>query len=183
MFLSKIEPLPIQIDHRLIMKGFPDTDIPNPRAHWKILFRIEPDGSTLVQSQIHPNWANVLPKGAVQTREYTIPTLQQGVRLVFRCAVNATMRRDSDKKDIPVSVDDWFQRRQDLGGNFDVKASSVKRLLDRSGRNYVPICLVMAEGIVTVANPDQFADSLANGIGKRRSYGCGLLSVRKIQES
>ena len=49
--------------------------------------------------------------------------------------------------------------------------------LKKKGMRDTPISQVIYEGILTVIDAEQFRKALCDGIGKKKAYGCGLLTV------
>lgn len=178
LFLSKISPLKRRtINHRLVMSAFPYCE-GNAREEFCILFRIEPDGSAIVQSNIEPNWQMCLPKNNFQIREYT-PNLSRD-RYRIRLAFNSVARIDG--KEVFVTPEQWLERRS-LGGKLKVFALSTDVVTERSKNHRICINRAIMDGEITVADKERFSDILHNGIGRGRAYGCGLLSAIPIAES
>jgi hypothetical protein len=137
MYLSKITPQkdPFLAAHRLVMRGFPDTDSESPRSMWNVLYRVEPDGCLLVQSDILPDWSAVLPVDAVTTKQYD-PRLIEGKCYRYRMALNPVAVRQGRR--CPVSVETWLGKR-DLGAHFEIKSvfpATDSRSQQRASRSY-----------------------------------------------
>ena len=54
-----------------------------------------------------------------------------------------------------------------------------KRTFDRKGSK-VTISTVTFEGELTIINRDKFVESLRNGIGRAKAYGCGMITIARI---
>ena len=81
---------------------------------------------------------------------------------------------------------EWLISRSESFG-FSLEEDSViidgymqHRLYKRNSPKSVRFSSVHFEGIITVTNPELFCNTLFNGIGKSKSFGCGLLLVRRI---
>lgn len=108
----------------------------------------------------------------------------------FQVAVNPTRRDSASRKLVPVKGRDaiaaWFAERAPQSWGFmpvpehlQVGRVQVLRFKGKSGH---PITLAQAqiEGQLKVSDPAQFARSFAQGIGRGRAFGCGLLQIVPI---
>jgi len=188
--------------HRQIMYGFPDQSDQhpdgnwNPRQEWNILFRQEPDSSViLVQSDIEPNW-NVLDQGYLSDR---VPTpldikefnpnqkmLEKRGRFQFRLRANPSKRNKETGKIVGFFKQkdqlEWLQKQGDRCGFIPhnvllIPAPNV--FGKKKGTKPIQIKTVLYQGILEVTDSALFLSALQQGIGKGRSYGCGLLSIAK----
>ena len=108
-------------------------------------------------------------------------------RYRFKVIVNPTRRGSASGKLVPVKGRDavaaWFAERGPTSWGFSVSPEhlqvdriEVLRFKDKAAR---PVTLAQAhvQGQLEVADPEQFRHSFASGIGRGRSFGCGLLQV------
>jgi CRISPR-associated protein Cas6/Cse3/CasE subtype I-E len=51
--------------------------------------------------------------------------------------------------------------------------------IPRSGRKPIELGVLDLEGDITVDLPDRFLSKLAHGFGKARSFGCGLMLIKR----
>ena len=51
--------------------------------------------------------------------------------------------------------------------------------IPRDGANPIKLGMLDYEGTLTVENPAQFVAALANGFGRARAFGCGLMLIRR----
>lgn len=187
-----------QFRHRAVMALFGDLVDKSARKSANILFRVDALPAKppffLVQSQIKPR---DLPDLLV--RECTVPALNSGHYVRFRIAVNAVRRNTSahGKHGVtPVPFDDdqeapatwtrmtpWLQNKLD-GALSDVtivnhqrEVLGVTRMGRKSGR---VVQVDTVDGVARVHDPNTLADIIVNGVGRAKSYGCGLLSVDVI---
>jgi CRISPR system Cascade subunit CasE len=136
------------------------------------------------------------------------PRLVSGQRLAFKIRVNptvakavsktksvrhdvvmnakrlATDRKDSipDSKLIRDSCMEWFQARAARHGfDFDPHEIGVDGYRQLGGRKSKGIRLstVDIEGILTVREPESFVQMLFKGLGPAKSFGCGLMLIRR----
>lgn len=78
---------------------------------------------------------------------------------------------------------DWLEERADnLGAHFDrerCSATGYRQVIVRKmNGGTVAFSEINFEGMLTVTDPARLTDALFKGIGKARSYGCGLMLVR-----
>jgi CRISPR system Cascade subunit CasE len=179
--------------HQRLMQGFIDSSTAVPKADWHILFRQEPHSTVVwVQSAIEPDWSQ-LPAGYL-IRSDTQPTdwvadqlTNQG--FAFRLRANPS-KRDRTTRKLAGLLDEadqlaWLRRQGDRGG-FAVQTVTVKsspNIVGRKGEWGTPIKIspVLYEGMLTVTNADKFLVKLQEGVGRGKSYGCGLLSIDQKQ--
>lgn len=174
-------------------------DLPDsPRAHAKILFRYEQaDGippSFLIQSAVEP-LREKLPRGA-KVKHFEHHNLVEGQPVVFRLAVNAIIRRANGSV-APVAFDgeesndatmsEWLSNklspaltevsilnhRRELLRDYLEKPGQEKR-----ARRVIQVDTV--DGVARVSDPEKLRDILDEGVGRARSYGCGLLTVKPV---
>lgn len=181
--------------HQRIMLAFPDEEsCDHPRENWHILFRQEPDSDVvLVQSEIEPDWSK-LPESYLQKHEVKAfnPTVD---RLISHGLFRFRLRANPSKRDSQTKKTVGFYRRQDqlawlerqaercgfrLHG-VDVVPSPNVFGLKRKGVSPIRITTALFQGILEVQDAEKFIDVLGQGIGRGKSYGCGLLSIQRLQ--
>ncbi len=108
----------------------------------------------------------------------------------FKVVVNPTRRNSASKQLMPVKghaeVMAWFQSRclsswgfEASGEHLQIDRTEVQQFKDKAQR---PVTLSQAhvQGRLIVRNRDQFRQSFEQGIGRGRSFGCGLLQIVPI---
>lgn len=159
--------------HRAVMAAFPDGG-ETARAEWRILHRLEPDGSVLVQSAVPGSWASILTWSAYQQRTITHEPIE-GQRYLFRMAINPVATRNGRR--IPTTAESWLGRRA-IGATLDIQDIVYATRYDRSSSGHRVITEVATvSGGLVVTDVERFTDVLCNGLGRGRAYGCGLVSV------
>ena len=180
--------------HQRIMQAFPDEQRENARADWNVLFRQEPDSNVvLVQSEIEGNW-DTLPKGYLthhQSKPFNAEVihLESGRVMQFRLKANPSKRDNQTKKLIGMFHQSdqlaWLERQASQHGftvhGVDVIPTPNVFGVKSGGKAPIRLVTVLYQGILQVSDPAHFLTALQQGIGRGRSYGCGLLSVAKIQ--
>lgn len=180
--------------HQRIMQAFPDDEtIESPRQDWNILFRHEPaDNVVLVQSDIEPDWTK-LPSGYLQRQEvktldYKITALQPGRVLQFRLKANPSKRENKTRKVVglvkPSEQLAWLTRQGDRCGFKIIGADTMPlpKVFGKKEKSSIRIETALYHGLLEVTDADLFVASLRQGIGKGKSYGCGLLSVARYSQ-
>jgi CRISPR system Cascade subunit CasE len=182
--------------HRGIMQAFPDEQREKARADWNVLFRLELDSNILlVQSEIEPDWGK-LPKDYIeqqQSKPFAPEASQFPVDrlLQFRLKANPSKRDKETKKTLglyfqPDQVE-WLHRQGDRHG-FKVEAIDTiptPNLWGSKGKGQQPIKVhtVLFQGILKVTDSSLLVSAIQQGIGRGKSYGCGLLSLSRIAGS
>lgn len=156
--------------HKQTMALF-DTDLPGEadarRSASNILWR-RAHGGVLVSSDVP---ASVLPDGAealVRTQEY-----HSGERVTFVATIDATVRvrgRDFPAED----VDGWFQRKT-RGALEDITFQGVRVTAAR--RRGHSLDQIAVAGTATVTDEQVLDRLLREGVGRSKTFGCGMLSV------
>lgn len=109
----------------------------------------------------------------------------------FEVVVNPGRRDNQSKKIVPVKgreeIAQWFISRAQASWGFTVSALQLQvdhiRVLEFEAKHRVTLQQAKLSGYLTVRDPEAFAHSVANGIGRGRSFGCGLLQIVPVIES
>lgn len=108
-------------------------------------------------------------------------------RYRFKVIVNPTRRDSASRKLVPVKGRDavaaWFAERGPTSWGFRVSLEhlqvdriDVLRFQDKTQRE-ITMAHAYVQGQLTVTDQEQFHRSFACGIGRGRSFGCGLLQI------
>lgn len=182
--------------HGWIESAFPHEIEENVRS--RKLWRIDKiRGSTylLILSTSKPD-KTVLEKygvkDTVETKDYDsfLNSLRLGIKARFRIRMNTVKCRVSDEKDKrgrieparPEELIPFFLERTEKNG-FEVKVEDLdiveKTRLQFKGQGRKAYSLVSTtyEGNLTITDLDKFKKSLCEGIGKKKAYGFGLLTI------
>jgi len=207
MFLSRVE-IPWEFArnpynlHRQLWMLFPgeekETRSNAEETRQGFLFRIE-DNSTgrparlLVQSRHAPEAASGVV--LVGTREIQ-PQPVADQRLAFLLTANpvktiADTQRDakpgkkSEKCRVPLIKEEdqreWIVRKLASAGEIEmVNVLPHVPIYFRKGNRGGKLVTVTFEGVLRVSDPARITELLENGVGPAKSFGCGLLLVRRI---
>lgn len=191
--------------HRTVMSAFPDGV---QRESAAVLFRMETqqnrtgkgDPILLVQSKTLPDWHKLK-----QRRNYLLnceeenpivkpfyPKVDKAQILRFRLLANPTSRRSSDQKLIPITDKNalfaWISKKGSNAG-FSIIAESLLiagletaqfEALKPNRKNQITLHKVLFEGYLQVTSPEKLIQAVQEGIGRGRSFGCGLLSLARV---
>lgn len=169
--------------HQLIWEMFPDQKDRN------FLFRVKEDTQgveVLVQSEKKPCQS---PVGRIVSKK--IPSVHlDGTRYVFQACLNPTVRRKSSpnaksSKRVGLykteEVFNWCKRK------FEVNGMAIESLIVRdvsretSYKKGAELVLSKADvsGVLTVSDPAKFRQAIADGVGPAKSFGYGLVLLKK----
>lgn len=181
--------------HQRIMQGFPDEERQQARSDWHVLYRHEPKPDSivlLVQSTIQPDW-NQLPVGylqdhAIKPMDAMLKNLQSGQRLQFQLRANPSKRDSKTRKTIGLFQQteqvNWLNRK---GEQHGFKADRIYTVpspnilgFKAKGSPPIKITTVLYQGVLEIVDVDLFTQALRQGIGRGRTYGCGLLSIARL---
>ncbi|MCC3768638.1 type I-E CRISPR-associated protein Cas6/Cse3/CasE [Streptomyces sp. UNOC14_S4] len=193
----------IAVLHRRLMALFPDGLGDSPRARAGLLFRLDHDGTgaptLLVQSRTAPD-ASRLPDGyahvGIREMSPVLEALRPGLTVRYRLFGNAIKRcgRNSTegrwKQAIVLhgpDAENWWAAQAHRAGLtlHTVQADTADTLTawHRTGRTAGTDKIAVHhkgtrfDGIATIHDADALRHALLHGIGRSKSYGCGLLSL------
>ncbi|SDX92477.1 type I-E CRISPR-associated protein Cas6/Cse3/CasE [Nitrosomonas sp. Nm33] len=210
MFLSRVE-IPWEFArnsynlHRQLWRLFPgeekETRSNGDELRQGFLFRIEDNpmgrpARLLVQSRRAPEAASGVV--LIGTREIQ-PQPIAGQQLAFLLTANpvktitdvqrdAKSSKKSEKCRVPLIKEEdqreWIARK--LAGAGEIEAANVlphAPVYFRKGNRGGKLVTATFEGVMCVLNPDILITLMENGIGPAKAFGCGLLLVRRLQNS
>ena len=173
---------------------------PGSRQAAGVLYRVEQGRAgtvVLVQSLTDPDFTRLPPGYAVNsTRDLSalLDNLERGTLVRYRIAANPTRREpsaDTGRGKVRGLRGNgaltWWQRRADEYG-LDIESATISREEILKGvrqRGSQPLTmahvLVQFDGTAVVRDPGAAREAILAGIGRAKSYGCGLLSVAPIK--
>lgn len=189
--------------HREVWNLFPN----NPETNRNFIYsRLDGDRTLYVVSDCEPTCND---SWFVQTKAYD-PIIHEGDVFGFRLCANPTISNDSTGKhqrhdvvmnlkkkyreeglnvsmnDIIVeSVTNWIVRKASING-FEVEQQGLmihsysRNEASKSKKSKIVFSTVMIEGALRVTDAELFKKALFSGIGASKSFGCGLLMIRRI---
>lgn len=172
--------------HRRVMRlfpaGLPQDEARGVRAAANILFRIElgaADPYVLVQSDVEPT------DGSLPRRPLAdfLAVVELGRRLRFRTEVNAVRMKSRTRRLEPVALSDvpsWLAGTRLGEGLEGIEVGVPGEFQVRRGKHKTPVRVVRLDGLAVVRDVDAVERLLREGIGRARSYGCGLVSIAPV---
>lgn len=190
--------------HAAVLSSFPpDTSALTDagRVLWRVdqtrdstaLYVVSPAVPSFEHLQEQAGWVQ---EPSWQTSDYTqmLNRITKGQRYAFRLTANPvhTVTEGGKKRRVahivPFHQAQWLLERQDqLGSSLMDEAAeatfttskSTRLVFNRNGRR-VTIQQVTFDGILEVTAADQLRTVLTSGLGKARGYGCGLLTLARL---
>ncbi|MBR7675537.1 type I-E CRISPR-associated protein Cas6/Cse3/CasE, partial [Streptomyces daliensis] len=181
--------------HHRVMGLFPQGLGETARRHAGVLFRLD-EGPTghhiLIQSTLTPDPGRLEPAyGTARAKELTplIGTLRTGQLIHYRITANATRKLGNNttegrpKQIVPLHGQEaaqWWERQAERAG-LCLRSIQSTSLGDASGRRRdkhpVNHARTRFDGLAEVRDATALVEHIVAGIGRGKSYGCGLLSV------
>lgn len=134
------------------------------------------------------------PAAYGQLESKTLPDLfLEHQRYRFAVTLCPTRRDNQSRKLVPVkgrdAIADWFCERAPASWGFAVPRERLQvddvKVQRFNGKQGAPVTLQQASlsGLLTVNDRPLFQNSFRHGIGRGRSFGCGLLQIVPIIEN
>ncbi len=185
--------------HREVMRLFGNVETSTPRSEMGILFRLDvvpgQAPAYLIRSQVPIE--NPTPGTRTKIEPKTKPPTETVVQ--FRVAVNGIQRVNrsharptrldgqppSGDDDPSITISEWLTRHLQ-GGMKEVSINNhIREILgaDRRGRKTTGGKVVQIDtidGVAIIDDPTVLSEIMTKGVGRAKSYGCGLLTVREI---
>jgi CRISPR system Cascade subunit CasE len=169
--------------HTRVMQLFGDLG-PEPRRAGGILYRVEPElGRVLVQSSTPP----LLDDLRVTSLDPFLTSIRVGQRVGLHTKVNivktvnrfdTTPSRRTREALAPHEIAPWITQR--LAGVLDcVEVTGVAVSVEKQ-RN-VPVVAATIDLNARCASEDELAALVGSGLGKAKSFGCGMISLRLLR--
>ncbi|MFW0110220.1 type I-E CRISPR-associated protein Cas6/Cse3/CasE [Rothia sp. P13129] len=185
--------------HRAVMGLFDENlESSNPRSKNNILFRLDsvPGHAPyfLVQSSIPVQAEDIIKE--LETKEVPLQSPQEGTPVAFRLAINGIIRKsrsrevspvpfDGESQENPLSFTHWLEQRLS-GALKDISVMNHQRQVlgtDHTGKKQgdLTVQIDTVDGFAYVDSPSVLEQALLNGVGRAKSYGCGMLSIKIAQ--
>ncbi|MDN3355840.1 type I-E CRISPR-associated protein Cas6/Cse3/CasE [Actinomadura sp. DC4] len=181
--------------HKRVMMLVPDDLGAHARARTGVLFRLEEGRSglsLLIQSQCRPE-LDRLPDGygtaAVKDIDPLLTRLRPGLPVHYRIAANASKRlakADGNHKAKQVvalsgsAADEWWSRKATEHGLAlsSLLSTPMPTATGKAGQGQrVSHSLTRFDGLAVITDAERLRAAIVEGIGRGKSYGCGLLSL------
>jgi CRISPR system Cascade subunit CasE len=180
--------------HKRMMSLVPDDIGEHARAQAGVLFRIEETRQgvqLLVQSLMKPELGR-LPDGygeiAVRELGGLLDRLNTGVPVHYRIAANPSKRlgksagKDAGKIKAlrGAAAEEWWVAKAAAHG-LAVTTVTSQPQPDIRAKGTVRHAVVRFDGTGVVTDPEALRAAVLTGIGRGKSYGCGLLSLARVR--
>ncbi|MFD0851027.1 type I-E CRISPR-associated protein Cas6/Cse3/CasE [Actinomadura adrarensis] len=180
--------------HKRVMSLFPDGLGPQARSKAAGLFRVE-DTRTgfaiLIQSTIKPSLEHLPTTYGTARTKSLVPLLSQvraGANIHYRITANATQKLGKNttagrpKQVIPLrgaDADAWWERQAEAAGLVltSLHSSQLSDATGKRGHGRVKHARTRFDGTATVTDPQTLLERIQTGIGRGKSFGCGLLTI------
>ena len=191
-----------QVMHAAVMSSFPCFDRDeSERVLWRV-DSIGPSTYVLVQSPVRPDFSHMVDQFGWPLSEQKWDSLEydgflgkicDGQVWRFRLVANPTRKiTENGRKMVAAHVTAaqqkaWLMERCERNG-FVIPEKDGEPAFDIVSRNLtefkrdnktVTIQYVTFEGLLKVVDADRLRESMVNGIGRAKAYGCGMLTVAK----
>jgi CRISPR system Cascade subunit CasE len=183
-----------QVSHATVEACFDDSD--NTRKLWRLDY-YQGHPYVLLLSQQKPNLKNMIQqfgypedKGEIWDYQKLLDYLKNGQQYRFRLCANPvySIKQENGKRGKVVAhitvaqQEDWLRNKSKKSGFHLKQFTVIQRDLKKFKRQhkYVTISIAVYEGILEISNIDDFKQSLILGVGRAKSYGCGLLTLAKL---
>ncbi|WP_030144361.1 type I-E CRISPR-associated protein Cas6/Cse3/CasE [Glycomyces sp. NRRL B-16210] len=185
--------------HAWLMHLAPESLGDHPRRAAGLLFRVEGgsrDVRVLVQTTDEPRLDTLPMDGVLQaaTRSLAaqLESIHSGTTIRYRIVANPTKRwgNSAPKKEMigklhtfrgPAAVGWWTERAPAAG--LAILSADWRPLPDTIVKGRGHHSRAQFDGLATVSDPDAVRETIRGGLGRSRSYGCGLLSVALVGDA
>ena len=181
------------------MALFGTIDSETPREAKGILFRLDTIPGQVPTYLIRSETPIEVATPGARSKEEPEDVPSSGTTIQFRIAVNGIQRTNRstakptrlddqppvDENDRTITISEWLKQRL-AGALKDIHINNhVREVLgvDRRGRrtgNGKVIQIDTIDGVAVVDDETILKEKLVKGVGRAKSYGCGLLTVRAI---
>ena len=180
--------------HQAVFRAFPDAV---EGGAGRVLYRLEVNRqggtSLLVRSEKDPKWhkANMLEDCLLEPVQFQpfSPRFQAGQNLHFRLRANPTVKKSVEGRKNGYRLGllreqeqiAWLQEKAKKGGFALLSCQAIPEGIvhDEGGRQDGKLShyAVRFEGVLRIAEPTLFLETLWRGIGSAKGFGFGLLSI------
>jgi CRISPR system Cascade subunit CasE len=171
--------------HRILWKHFPD----DPDAERPFLYRLEHTAKSSITQPVmmlsikEPQDSSIHSK-IVASKPFE-PIFRQGQILRFLLEANPIKRLSDSHKRVPLIDEEaqikWLEKKLAPAAQLcQSLVTARKNLFFRRKGLAGKIVQVRFEGILEVNNPEGLRTLIEAGIGPAKSFGCGLLLIRRV---
>jgi CRISPR-associated protein Cas6/Cse3/CasE subtype I-E len=176
-------------EHQFVMSLFPETDNPNPRSLFKILYvlneTVNREPYFLIQSKIEPfifNIKNEKLRDSVNLQVKSPDDIYKNLfnRKNISYKLKANPVKTFDNKLHPVrgqeNILEWWKNLSLRNGlNIDAEQTQINIKQSIKKDKFTVFSTATITGRGNIIDSETFLNAVVNGIGKEKSYGYGLL--------
>ena len=178
--------------HRTLMSLFPQAQSDTARDEFAVLWRIE-QGDTptvLLQAAHEPDFASLPSKYATHDLKPLNPhlaSLTDGGIVYYRAVLNPTRSsrmHATNRQHVIPSADraGWWKSRATSAGltllDKPRLTGQQARHINRNGTRF-PVYSFRVDGTAKIEDADALRDTITSGVGRAKTWGCGLLTVAR----
>lgn len=195
--------------HAWVEDSFPDERESSVENRTRKLWRVDQingESYLLILSKNKPDLERLEKygvKSSAETKSYDrlLDSIEEGLKARFKVNLNTVKSVCDDKKHIkrgrlvPVGLEElnsFFLDRTEKNGfsvkedEFSITSRGEKLFIKKDEKNEIltKVNLVSAtyEGVLTVIDSEKFKYTLINGLGRKKAYGLGLLTIIPYHE-
>lgn len=190
--------------NRELLHAAIESSVEGDRPH--ILWRIEPaDKSVIMVSRNVPNFNSIQKQfgdermdAAIKSYDEYVSAVSDGDIMRFKLEVNPVINVKNGKKngkDVPLNLkktrnhpfcaEDWMVKKLEENGAEVLGIRDISHgttYIVKAGKR-IPLFTVTYTGIFRVKDANAVRAAMVNGIGGKKTYGCGLLSAVKVRQA
>ncbi len=182
--------------HNWVEQSFPDEIEAEKRTRklWRIDKLYGREYLLIVSEEIpdHRELERYGVEGTAETKDYDefLNSLEVGMKAKFRAKLNPVFSKSNGKdqrgKVIPLAstesqMEYLLGRAKKHGFHLEPDEFTIvgkgTELLKHKGKRAVPVKGAEYEGVLTITDLEKFKKVLTEGLGKKRAYGCGMVTV------
>lgn len=193
--------------HRRLMSLFPEDIGSQARARLGVLFRLEdtPAGTHILLQSTHEPDAARLPTGygtaLSRPLDPLLDALRPGLTIRYRCVASPVRKPGATTRELyglpavvalsGAAADEWWMRQAEAAGLKPLSLHSVPLDAVRGPRGKhgpaseqrVRHARTRFDGTAAIIDPALLHTKITEGIGRGKSYGCGLLSIAPAKDA
>lgn len=183
-----------QVMHAAVEASFADND--NTRKLWRIDYYMGKP-YILIFSSNKPDFTSFINQfgytdelGEIKDYQKVYDILRNNQEYRFRLSANPvySIKQENGKrgKIVPhitiAQQEEWLKKKSEkIGfalGDFSIVRRDIKKFVRQN--KYVTLSIVEYEGVLKITDAEIFRKTVTQGIGRAKSYGCGLLTLAKV---
>lgn len=151
------------------------------RQHHGVLYRIN-DRNILMQSKTKPNTDILKTIGETTSKRINIDKIENNMHLQISVRVNPTYKMSKTKQIKPIvgfdSIKEWIDQKLNENGAVAkyFSINETKFLSVKKRDHGFKFLAADVTALIEVVDKNKFVECVQNGIGREKSYGCGMIT-------